>query len=216
MEDMASRGMDGVSFAGIHTSREGYEARRIPRSLLIDGRGNANRSFKARRLADSNAGGIKSLIEGFDIVGIVSAMADGDGPGIAPVVGRVASRAGVYAIAAVTLPEPWQTDQQFRLANFHVQTLSMQVNQLVAVDQVRLFDEDGFENPTMKQFFAHGNALLTDALLSALQAAPTSSRRDLLRPIGFTSKTHALEDAEDFERRYWDKVRGRPQSGAGA
>lgn len=208
---MASRGMEGVNFAGIHTSREGYDGRQIPLGLLIDSNRSANRSFKARRLAERDAEGIKRLIEGVDVLGIVSAMADGDGPGIAPVVGRIASQAGAYAIGAVALPEPWQTDQHFRLADFHLQALSSQVNELVAIDQAQLLEEDCFEDQTMEQFFAHGNSLLTDALLSALWAAASASRPHPLTPTPFTTKIEDLEAAGDFERRYWDVVRIRPQ-----
>jgi cell division protein FtsZ len=109
LEQIATRGLSGVSFAAINTDAASLMVSSATDKILLEskllrGLGTGGDPERGRSLAEENLPKLKAACEGADVVFIVTGLGGGAGTGISPVLARVAKESGALVLAVVTLP----------------------------------------------------------------------------------------------------------------
>jgi cell division protein FtsZ len=108
VEHMVRAGLDGASYAVVHTDTRRLEASKIPAKLLLGAR--VTRGLKVgepemgRALAEADAHELRHLCEGADLVIVVAGLGGNTASGAAPVLARVARENGALVLALAALP----------------------------------------------------------------------------------------------------------------
>lgn len=108
VEHMVRSGLDGASYAVVHTDTRRLEASTIPAKLLLGAK--VTRGLKVgepamgRALAEADAHELRHLCEGADLVIVVAGLGGNTAAGAAPVLARVARENGALVLALAALP----------------------------------------------------------------------------------------------------------------
>lgn len=108
VEHMVRAGLEGASYAVVHTDMRRLEASTIPAKLLLGAK--VTRGLKVgepemgRALAEADAHELRHLCEGADLVIVVAGLGGNTASGAAPVLARVARENGALVLALATLP----------------------------------------------------------------------------------------------------------------
>jgi cell division protein FtsZ len=109
LEQIATRGLSGVSFAAINTDAASLVVSSATDKILLEskllrGLGTGGDPERGRSLAEENLPKLKAACEGADVVFIVTGLGGGAGTGISPVLARAAKESGALVLAVVTTP----------------------------------------------------------------------------------------------------------------
>ena len=106
---LAEQPLDGVEFSLLNTDAAALQRVAQGRRVLIGertmrGLGAGGDPERGRAAAEEDAGVIRQICEGADVVFVVAGMGGGTGTGAAPVVARVAQEVGALVVGIVVLP----------------------------------------------------------------------------------------------------------------
>ena len=108
---------------------------------------------------------LAGLVDGADLVFLVSCLGGGTGSGAAPVVARAAREAGALVVSFVTIPFSFEGDARQQLARRGIRDLGHYADAQVVLPNDRLLDMAG-EEESARAAFAASDAILGTAVLS--------------------------------------------------
>lgn len=142
VEHMLRAGIEGASFAGVHTDARLLAQSGLPDKLLLGA--DVTRGLKAgepevgRALAEAEAHQLRHLCEGIDLVLLVAGLGGNTASGAAPVLARVARENGALVLALATLPFDFEGRRRGQQAQAALQLLRRAADALVTLPNQKM------------------------------------------------------------------------------
>ncbi len=185
VEHMIHSGLEGATFAAVHTDARRLAAARVSDQLLLGAR--VTRGLKAgdpelgRALAEAEAHQLRHLCEGADLVIVVAGLGGNTGAGAAPVLARVARENGALVLAVAALPFDFEGRLRQVRARQALHQLRAAADGVIAVPNqkiVRLLDEQTSLTETLQ--------IANDHLARGVRGLLRLLRRDGLINVDFS------------------------------
>jgi cell division protein FtsZ len=165
---MRQAGLDGVSFALVHSDAERLSASGLAQTLWLGdaarrGLSTSGDPEAARLLAEAAGERLRELCRGADLVVIVAGLGGGTGSGVAPVLARLAREAGALVLGLVALPFEVEGSRRQRQAQAALRQLKLAADAVICLPNQRtaaLVDE----HTTLVDTLRIANDLLTEGL----------------------------------------------------
>jgi cell division protein FtsZ len=144
---MVENGPKGVEFIAVHTDQQVLYKSKAPKRVFLgeiekrglDGGGDPH---KAQKAAEDSTDELYKIVCDADLTFIVSAMGGGTGTGAAPVVARIAKKAGALTIGLVTRPFMFEGTRRMQKAMDGINILKNHVDTLIVYSNDRLLETD--------------------------------------------------------------------------
>lgn len=140
---LASQSMPGVECVVMNTDLAALQRMGAVRAVLLGersmhGLGAGGEPERGRAAAEEDAGTLRKLCEGIDLVFVVAGMGGGTGTGAAPVVARIAREAGALVIGIVVTPFDCEGIQRLRRASSGLQQLKAVADGVICLPNQRI------------------------------------------------------------------------------
>lgn len=173
LESVAATELGGLPLTAVHTHARVLQRAVVPHRVLIGvdrthGLGAGGDLELARIMAETEAAQLEEITRDCDLLFLVAGMGGGTGSGVAPVLARIARRAGALVVAMVTTPYEFEGPRRQKQSAVGLQLLRSEADAVVAVPNQKtsqLLDE----RATVLDAFAFTNKVLADALLGIYQ-----------------------------------------------
>ncbi len=141
---LARAGLDGVQFAALNTDAAALSRTPVSRKINLGakstrGLGAGGDPLLGRAAAEEDAGEIRSICEGANVVFVVAGLGGGTGTGGAPVVARIAKECGALVLAIVVLPFDCEGGRRQRQAQLGLQELKSASDGVICLSNQRVF-----------------------------------------------------------------------------
>lgn len=128
-----------VIYYSVNTDIKALRQSSVPNTIQIGrGLGAGGKPEIARLAAEAEIEGLKSMLEGADMVFIAAGMGGGTGTGAAPVIAKIAKELGILTVAVVTKPFSFEGRVRDAYAKAGIQELSKYVDSLLIVPNDKL------------------------------------------------------------------------------
>ena len=164
---MIQAGMKGVDFMVINTDAQDLENNAAENKIQIGknltrGLGAGAKSEIGRDAIESDKDGVKSLIEGADMVFITAGMGGGTGTGAAPRVAQIAREMGVLTVGIVTLPFNFEGPKRMNRGLAGITELRKVCDTLISIPNQKLMSVVD-KNTTVVEAFKLADSVLHHA-----------------------------------------------------
>ncbi|MHB8521041.1 MAG: cell division protein FtsZ [Limisphaerales bacterium] len=161
---LAGAGFPGVTFAAMNTDAQALANVTVDQKLTLGGKltrglGTGGEPELGWAAAEQEAGQLKSLCAGADVVFLALGLGGGTGTGAAPVVARVAKEAGALVLAFAFLPFECEGSRRYRQAQEGLQQLKAVADGVICLPNQRVFKMID-ENTSLVETFKITNDLL--------------------------------------------------------
>ena len=145
INNMISKGINGVTFISINTDKQALDANQAPNIVqigesLTKGLGAGARPGKGAEAAEESREEIEGLLKGNEMIFITAGMGGGTGTGAAPVVAAIARKLGILTVAIVTKPFECEGRRRMDTARGGIELLKENVDTLIIIPNERLLD----------------------------------------------------------------------------
>ncbi len=144
VNNMISKGIQGVDFIVINTDAQALQANRAPikvqaGQVLTKGLGAGARPSVGAEAVEESRMELEQMLNGYDMVFVTAGMGGGTGTGGAPVVAQIARKLGILTVGVVTKPFDCEGRKRMKFADQGLDMLRQQVDTLVTIPNERLF-----------------------------------------------------------------------------
>jgi cell division protein FtsZ len=165
---MAGESFSGVSFAVLNTdapalAQSPVETRLILGSRTTRGLGAGGDPERGRAAAEEDAGKIRALCTGANVVFVVAGLGGGTGTGASPVVARLAKETGALVLAIVMLPFDCEGSRRQRQAHFGLHALKSAADGVICLPNQKIFKLID-ENTSLLEAFQITNELVAQGV----------------------------------------------------
>ena len=145
INNMVSKGINGVEFIAINTDKQALDVNRAIYKVqagrnLTKGLGAGARPVKGAEAIEESREEIEQLIRDYEMIFITAGMGGGTGTGGAPIVSAIARKMGILTVAIVTKPFECEGRRRMDSAMGGIELLREQVDTLIIIPNERLLD----------------------------------------------------------------------------
>lgn len=185
----------GVEFVAINTDAQDLHHSLAPKKIhigknLTRGLGTGMNPELGRKAAEETLEDIQGVIKGADMVFVACGMGGGTGTGASSVVAKSAREQGILTIGVVTKPFAFEGAQRSRIAEEGIDTLSHDVDALIAIPNDRLLQIIS-KDTSVSQAFAMCDEILLQAVTGISELITTPG----IINVDFADIRAVLEDA---------------------
>ena len=165
VEHMVKESVEGVEFIAINTDAQALRNASSNQTVQIGtnitkGLGAGANPEIGREAALEDVDGIRSMLDGSDMVFIAAGMGGGTGTGAAPVVAEIAKDLGILTVAVVTKPFSFEGKKRINYAEQGINELAKHVDSLITIPNDKLLKVLGRGVSLLDAFKAANNVLL--------------------------------------------------------
>lgn len=165
VEHMVKESVEGVEFIAINTDAQALRNASSNQTVQIGtnitkGLGAGANPEIGREAALEDVEGIRSMLDGADMVFIAAGMGGGTGTGAAPVVAEIAKDLGILTVAVVTKPFSFEGKKRINYAEQGINELAKHVDSLITIPNDKLLKVLGRGVSLLDAFKAANNVLL--------------------------------------------------------
>ena len=171
LKRLAESGLRNVELIAVNTDTHALSALKVPEireiqigGTITNGRGTGGRTDIAEQAAKREAGRLKDLIYGADLIFITAGMGGGTGTGAAPVIAEIAKTLGVLTVGVVTAPFSFEGNRKKRIADEGIAKMQSNMDALVIVQNDNLLKLSGSKNISFADAFKAADFVLLQAI----------------------------------------------------
>ena len=182
---MIKNNIEGVEFICANTDAQALKnigARTILQlgTAVTKGLGAGTNPDIGRKAAIEDRERIAEVLEGADMVFITTGMGGGTGTGAAPVIAEVAKEMGIFTVAVVTRPFPFEGKKRMQVADEGIRSLAECVDSLITIPNEKLLTILGKDASLLSAF-----SKADDVLAGAVRGISDIMQRPGLMNVDF-------------------------------
>lgn len=149
--------LEGLSLACVNTDLKTLSHSPVGETLLIGrnitrGLGTGGDPELGRKAAESDREAIGRLVDGFELIFLVSSLGGGTGAGICPVIADVAKKKGSLVIAFVNMPFTFEGERRFKMADAALKELREIADAVIPLPNDMLLQEEAAQDSVLNAF----------------------------------------------------------------
>lgn len=149
--------LEGLSLACVNTDLKTLSDSPVGEKHLIGrnitrGLGTGGDPELGRKAAESDRETITRLVDGFELIFIVSSLGGGSGAGISPVIAEIAKQRGALVIAFVNMPFTFEGERRFKMAEAALKELREVADAVIPLPNDMLLQEEAAQDSVLNAF----------------------------------------------------------------